>query len=177
MDFWHLDLTDQHFQFFGRVEDAVVPVEFPIINILDPRVGDDLEAIPAGRRGDVNIGAVHPDPVLGGLDNGVRLRVDGSDAVAVLHHVPLVIAVGEAPDASVVAGGEDGFIPHDDGPYMFTVAGGTGSHFRGDIHEILVPIHPGAVGRLDGRFFPVGSGSFAVLQAMEVVFFEFNVHS
>jgi len=98
----NLDLTDKHAQSLGGIENTVVPIKFPVINILDAGVGHDLKAIPTRRGGDVDVGAVHPHAVLGGLDNGVGLRVNGRHAMVVFHHMARVVAMGKAPDAPVV---------------------------------------------------------------------------
>src|SRR4051812_30917966 len=70
------------------VEDALVAIELAVDDAPNARVGDLLEAVPAGAGGDVNHSAVDEDAVLGGLDDGVGLGVDRGHAVVVLHHVP-----------------------------------------------------------------------------------------
>ncbi len=77
----------------GETEDALVAVELAEDDAADAGVGDHLEAAPAGRGGDVDRRALDADAVARGLDDGVRLGVDGAHAVAVLHHVALFVAV------------------------------------------------------------------------------------
>src|SRR5690606_1370301 len=95
------------------LEDALVAIELAEDDPDAAGVGDELEAGPARRGGGVDGGAVDGDPVLGRLDDGVGLRVHGGDAMTVFHHVPLVVAVGQAPEGAVVTGGEHGAIADD----------------------------------------------------------------
>ena len=69
-------------------------------------VRDEAKATPAGARGHVDRRGVDADAVPRGLHDGVRLGVDRAHAVAVLHEVPLLVAVREAADAAVVTGRE-----------------------------------------------------------------------
>src|SRR5262245_46511058 len=85
-------------------EDTLVPVELEVADAAQPSVRDHLETGPAGRGGHVNRAAIDHYPVLGSLDDGVGLGVDGGDAVVVLHHVPYIGAVGHPADGAVVAG-------------------------------------------------------------------------
>ena len=94
------------------------------------RVGDQLEAVPAGAGGDVDLGPVDPHAVLGRLDDRVGLGVDGRDAVPRFHLVPDVVAVGHAADRAVVAGREDRPVADDHRAHVLAVAGGAGRHLR-----------------------------------------------
>src|ERR1700674_5027449 len=88
-------------QLAGDLEDPVVPVELAVHDAPGPRIGDELEARPAGARGRVEIGAIDAHTVLRGLEDRVRLSVDGRDAVPVLEHVADLVAVRHAADRPV----------------------------------------------------------------------------
>src|SRR5579884_1230461 len=134
-------------QTLSDAEDPIVPVELAVDDPPDAGVGDLLEAVPARAGRDVDAGAVDHDAVLGGLDDGVRLGVDGGHAVVVLHHVPGVGAVGHAADRSVVARRQDRPVAHDDGADELARTGRPrGDHLR-DVHEVLVPRHSLVHGR------------------------------
>src|SRR5690606_25342584 len=83
--------------------------------------------------------AVDGDAVLGRLDDGVGLGVHRRHAVAVLHHVAHLVAVGQATDAAVVAGGEDRAIPYQHRPHVFAITGRAGGDLQGDVHEVAIP--------------------------------------
>src|SRR5690242_2516579 len=124
----------------GHVEDALVPVELAIDDPLDAGVGDHLEAGPAGAGGGVDVRGLDAHAVARRLEDGVGLGVDGGDAVAVLQHVPGVIAVRHPPDAPVVAGGEDDAVAHQQRAHVLAIAGGPRRHHPGDLHEVAVPV-------------------------------------
>src|ERR1019366_4826054 len=104
---------------------------------------------PAGAGRGVDVRAVDPHAVARGLHDGVRLGVHRADAVAVLHEVAVLVAVRQAPDAAVVAGGEDALVAHDDRADELAVAGRARGDLARDVHEVVVPGDAGAghVGR------------------------------
>src|SRR5205085_1877414 len=67
----------------------------------------------------------------------------GGHAVAVLHHVAHLGAVGQPADGAVVAGGEDGPVEDQHRAHVLAVAGGAAGDHRGDLHEVGVPIAAG----------------------------------
>ncbi len=136
-------LTSSSFSWAGDLEDARVPVELSVHDADTPGVGHQLEARPAGAGGGVERRAVDADAVLRRLENGVGLGVHRRHAVAVLHHVPHLVAVGHPADAAVVAGGEDGAVAHQHRSHVLAVAGRAGGDLPGDVHEVLVPRAPG----------------------------------
>ena len=134
MDQFHVEL--------GRhLEDPCIPIEFAENDPLEACIGDHLEAAPAGRRGHIDGCALDSGAVRGCLDHRVGLGVDGSDAVAVFHHVVGLIAVGHAANAAVVAGGEDDLVANDQGAHVLAAASGARGHLTGDVHEVVIPGH------------------------------------
>ena len=79
-------------------------------------------------------------------------------AVAVVHHVADLVAVGPAPDAAVVARGEDGAVAHDDRAHVLAVAGRAGRRLASDVHEVGVPVDSSP--RHRGGSLPEGCGCF-----------------
>src|SRR5271157_5947702 len=128
----------------------VVAVKFEVENPLYPAVGDELEAMPAGRRRYVDVRSVKCRAVLGCLDDGICLGVHRGDAVAVFHSVAHVVAVRHAAHAAVVPRGKDGLVAHDYRTHVLAVTGRTRCHLLRDLHEVLVP--RGARAPVDGCF-------------------------
>src|SRR5690349_36832 len=89
----HLDQVDRERR--GGLEDALIPIEFAVEDSLEAGVRDHLEARPTRRSRDVDARVVDPGAVLRRLDDRVRFGVDGPDAVTVLHHVVVLVAVSE----------------------------------------------------------------------------------
>src|SRR5437667_3913018 len=58
-------------------EDPVIPVKFAVYDALDARVGDHLEAGPAGAGGRIDVRPFDAHAVAGGLEDGVGLGMDG----------------------------------------------------------------------------------------------------
>ena len=104
-------------------ENALVTIEFAVNDATNPGVGNLFEAVPAGTGGNVDRAAVNHDAVARGLQDGVTLRVDGGDAVTVLHHVPGFGAMRHATDGPVVAGRQDGLVAHDHGTHRLARTG------------------------------------------------------
>src|SRR5262245_1664252 len=72
-------------------EGSLVAVELAVVDPPYAGIGDQLEAVPAGARGRVHLRAIDVHPVACRLDDGVGLRVDGADAVTVLHLVADIV--------------------------------------------------------------------------------------
>src|SRR5690606_8519487 len=130
---------------------------------LEAGVGHQLEAAEAGRRRHVDVRAVHAHAVARGLDDGVRLGVHRAHAVAVLHHVAVVVTMGQATDRSVVAGGEDHAVAHDHSADMLAIAGGSRRDLPRDRHEVFVPAR--SCCRRHGRCLYRGGGAPTSLAA------------
>ena len=81
----------------------LVAIELPIKYPLDAAVGDQLETVPAGRGGHVNIGPVDGNAVFGRLDDCIGLGMDRGYAVVVFHHVSHVVAMRHAAHAAIIA--------------------------------------------------------------------------
>ena len=122
---------------------ALVPIELPEVHTPQSGVRDQLEAGPAGARRRVDLRALDRDAVLRRLDDRVGLRVDGRDAVAVLHQATDVRTVREPPDRAVVARGEDRAIAHDHRADVLARAGRARGNLRRDVHEVGVPVDAG----------------------------------
>src|SRR5580765_7817096 len=88
-----------------ELEDFLVAIELAEDDALHPGVRDQPKARPTRGCGHVDSGAVDRGAVLRGLHDRVRLRVHRSDAVTVFHQVPDLVAVRQAADRAVVAGG------------------------------------------------------------------------
>src|SRR6266567_766165 len=125
-----------------HIEDALVAIELAVHDPADPAVRDHLEAAPAGRSRHVNGGAVDHDAILGGLDDGVRLGVDGRHAVVVLHHMTRLGAVRHGADRAVVTRRQDGLVAHDHRAHVLARAGRPRGDHLGDVHEVNVPRYP-----------------------------------
>src|SRR5256885_1120653 len=82
--------------------DAIVAIELAVRDPDEARIRELLEAFPAWALGDMVGRAVDVHAVARGLDDRVRLGVDGRNAVSVLHHVPRVRTVRHAADRAVV---------------------------------------------------------------------------
>src|SRR5690606_5563283 len=109
------DVLEGDAQLVAEAVDALVPIELVEGDAADARVGDQLEAAEAGGRGHVDVRPLQPYAVAGGLHDRVGLRVDRAHAVAILHEVPLVVAMGDPPDGPVVARRQDHAVADDDG--------------------------------------------------------------
>src|SRR6185436_8281867 len=79
-------------ELFGDPDRLLVTVELAVVDARDAAVGDQLEAVPAGARGRVDLAPFDPDAVLGRLDDRIRLGVDRADAVPGLHVVADLVA-------------------------------------------------------------------------------------
>ena len=89
---------------WGNGENSLVTVKLEIQDPFDAAVGDKLEATPARGSGDVDIGAIDGGPVLGGLNDGIGLGMNGRDTVAVFKHMADIVAVRQPPYAAVIPG-------------------------------------------------------------------------
>ena len=119
--------------------DPLVSIELLVVHGSYSAVRHKLEACKTGRGSDVDFGPVDLNAVLRCLGNGICLRVHGSHAVSVLHIVADVVAMRCTTETPVVAGGEDGLIPHDHSADVPSVARASSRDFGGDPHEILIP--------------------------------------
>jgi len=123
----------------GHLEDALVAVKLAIDDAAQAGIRDLFEAVPARAGGHIEGPAVDHHAVLRGLENRIALCVDGGHAMVVLHHMPDLGTMGHAPDGTVVAGGQDGLLAHDDRTDEFARAGRPRRHHARDVHEVLVP--------------------------------------
>src|SRR5215217_8782556 len=93
--------------------------------------------------GAVDGSACDGDPVVGGLDDGVLLRVKRTlTALAAVHdpdEASYVLAVGHPRRAAVVACGQDAFVAHDHGPDSEPRACRAGGNLVGYAHKVLIP--------------------------------------
>src|SRR2546428_10858340 len=104
------------------VEDPIVPVELAVDDPLDPGVGDQLEAGPAGARARVDVRALDADTAACRLQDCVPLGVGGGAAVPVLPPATDIVAGGESPDAAVGSGGKGGPVARPRRPRMLWIA-------------------------------------------------------
>src|SRR5439155_1088927 len=84
-------------------------------------------------------GTADADSIASGLNESIRLGVCRSDAVALLHQMPDLVAMRKAPDGTVVAGGQDHAIANDHRAHVLAIAGRSRSDLLRDRHEVLVP--------------------------------------
>src|SRR5215217_609866 len=106
--------------FGGEFHCQGIRIAAGVVDFLDTGVHDHLHAHQAWLMGAVDGSACDGDPVVGGLDDGVLLRVKRTlTALAAVHdpdEASYVLAVGHPRRAAVVACGQDAFVAHDHGP-------------------------------------------------------------
>lgn len=116
-------------------------------DLLDARVDDELRAGEARRERHVDGASGNCDSVMGRLADRVLLGVRAKTLVQ--PHSALDIACAARASAfkavlhsarrSVVAGGEDVVVLHDDGPHVAARAVRALRHHMGYLHEVFVP--------------------------------------
>lgn len=132
-----------------QFEDAIVPVELPEHDATEASVGDQFEAIKAGRSCHVDVRALETHARACCLDNSVGLRVNGSHAMAAfIHEMPYVVAMREPPYRPVVAGGQNHSVADNNGAHVLAIARGAGGNLQRNCHEILVPADSLGLSRL-----------------------------
>ena len=101
----HGDLYQLNSQLAGSLQGALIAVELPVTDTYDAAVGALLKTIPAWACRDIYRGVIDEYAILGGLDNGVRLGVNGGYAMSRLHHVAFLCTMRQAANRAIVAGG------------------------------------------------------------------------
>src|ERR1051325_3079732 len=135
----HAEVDQVQADLAGDFAGALVAVELAVIDAADAGVRDQLEAVPAGGGGSVELGAVDGDAILRRLQDRVRLGVNRGDAVPFLDDAADVLAVREAAGRAVVPGGEDGPVADDDRSHVLAGARGARRRLARDAHEVFVP--------------------------------------
>src|SRR5215203_6377414 len=129
--------------FCGEFHGQVIRIATCVVHLVNTGVHDHLHAHQARLMGAVDGGACHGDAVVGGLDDGVLLRVERALAALAAVHDPdqtsHVLAVGHPGWAAVVAGCQDAFVADYDGPDGEAWACRAGRDLVGYAHEVLVP--------------------------------------
>ena len=126
---------------FQETEGILVrAVRVPVDDARDAGVDQHLRAVDARQVRDVTRGAPGRDAVQGGLDDGVRLRVDRPHAVAVHHEMACLVAVFLSRRRTVEASGQDAFFQHQHSAHEGAVAGAPLGDGVGDLHKVRVPI-------------------------------------
>src|SRR2546423_942421 len=110
---WHPQVDQFNSDFLRDLARAFVAIELAEIDLLDARVGDELEAVPARRGRGVELAVVDADAVLRRLKNRVRFGVYRRDAVAIFHDAAAVLAMRKAADRSVIPRRQDGAVADD----------------------------------------------------------------
>ena len=124
---------------FRYLKDAFVPVKLAVNDPAQARIRDLLEAIPARAGSDIKGPSINHHAVLGRLEDGIALGVNGGHAMIVFHHVPHFRTVGHAANRAVVARRQDRLFPHNDRTHEFAWTRRARSDDSANVHEILVP--------------------------------------
>lgn len=105
-----------HYFNIRRVQEVhgvfVGSIGYAIHDSRNTRVDERLRAVDARKVGDVTRRAFGGDSVQGGLDDGIRLRVDRADAMPVHHEVTDLVAVTLSLGRAVEACSEDALVGH-----------------------------------------------------------------
>lgn len=91
-----LDVNKLNSNFLRDIKDALISIKFPVVDLFDSRICEHLKARPAGRCGDIDLRIFDANSVASGLNNGVSLSMDGTNTMAILHHMSHLIAVRHA---------------------------------------------------------------------------------
>lgn len=146
-----------------------------IVDVFDPSIDEDFEAVDARGVGDVDRRILDAGAVFGRLRDRVHFRMDGAEAI--LLGIPVrgfglvdetadVNAMGHSRRRAVVARGQDVFVAHDHGAHLRALTSGALCYLARDRHEILVPAQSSA--------HAVPPWTFASTKGAEVVGFGWN---
>jgi len=133
-------------RFPEQLFESVVTVVAEGNEALYPGVRQHLGAKDTGRVGAVNGAALKADAMQGGLDDDILLGMNRPAYLLPLARGnPLLVpeatqlkAVLQAGGGTIVAGGQDMFVPDSDCPHVVPTTGGALRHHRGYLEKIVI---------------------------------------